>query len=473
MRKILIGSVVAATMLTTASMAANIATDGTGEYLLGGRYFAQNGFQTEVKLVNTNLFRSVVMRVVVREFTKSNEVDFTVTLSPGDVWTGVLRDVAGVPYVFSDDDSNYRVSESRISQGNGVAMNTESLGGNFRKGYIEVLPMFAYDHSAGTADGIEVNRMRVNNEDTGILIAEKVPKEAQRGRFSLYGFVDAFTRNSVTNDYTFNGFNYAADGIDTNTTTTGAVGPVLPDDVYGEVSITNTNFEKDFVGTLPMLAVENLTNDYFYTVTGGGFHFDTMKPGENTEMNNYLSTTDVRDIYNSLVISSVTVPFENSGIDQDVKFAWWYDQRGNNNGEVFDVASDQRRYFDVVLRNMTEDRPATPVTNDFISPKVETTQPSPFTDWEAGFIGINEMYQSIRATNPTWSFTDGMVKLVNFRDTTPGTPAHFYATGVSRNLAAVVTYQSAKRAPDGSYSLNWTYPSVERIGSNQPTDSNR
>jgi len=85
-----------------------IEIDGTGDYLLFPTTWANNDWQTDLKVVNTNTTHAVVARVVIRRGDTSEEIfDFPIYLTPGDVWEGTLQKGANSDnlVVLTSDDS--------------------------------------------------------------------------------------------------------------------------------------------------------------------------------------------------------------------------------------------------------------------------------------------------------------------------------------------------------------------------------
>lgn len=84
-----------------------VAPNGKGDLLIFPYYYAYPGdYSTKITVINTSSTHSVVAKVVYRTFNWSFEVlDHLIFLSPNDVWTGKLVNVAGVARLQSNDDS--------------------------------------------------------------------------------------------------------------------------------------------------------------------------------------------------------------------------------------------------------------------------------------------------------------------------------------------------------------------------------
>jgi len=436
MRKLLLSSVAAAAVLSSSAFAAaTIATDGTGQYLISGQYYAMPGYSTKLKLVNTDLNSSVIMRGVVRESVSSQEVDFTITLSPGDVWEADLYYENGKAMIKSTDDSNYVAAGSTLAASkiyNGFALAEQwnaaypKVPRDFTKGYVEFYPIAQIDH--GSTD--KVNKVRptgasVNGEIEGLYDAVD----------ELAAAVDAATAEGM-------GFVAVSDDAVAGFTT-----------IYAEA--------KDAAMMLPMLAIEGLDDTELGTEAGSAIVFGPdMEPGQDTIAAAYFKPDGVDNIREALTVKSVTAPFEAYGVDQDFKFAWWADYRRHK----VDYSSEcvQIRKFDLVVRDMEENRPGITTYGDVISPWKPEEETTSTTGCEMGYVGVRDMMVNY-TTLGTNVYEKGMMKLSNFVDATSTDPQIVVnETGIVDNLAAVVTFMTATDVGDGKLSYNWIYPAVER-----------
>jgi len=118
-KNIVISGVVA-TLLSSSAYAA-LEMDGSGDYLIAPSTIAtqNDGWITNLKIVNTNTTHAIVARVVVRNGSNSQELfDFPLYLTPSDAWEGTLRHgsdelkditgagTAGKLVITSNDDSS-------------------------------------------------------------------------------------------------------------------------------------------------------------------------------------------------------------------------------------------------------------------------------------------------------------------------------------------------------------------------------
>ena len=174
--KKLVASISTAAALATASVAApSIAANNTGDFLIAPAYFATSGYNSHIKVVNTNLTHSILARVVVRDSKCSQEVDFPIVLSPGDVWyADIYVGADGHTYIKSDDDSNYL---PQLKNGLDLTKTNSNAGNAFRFGYVEIYPLAQFDeHMQGkvSKEVLKARYARVSKGDTTTDNAEPV-----------------------------------------------------------------------------------------------------------------------------------------------------------------------------------------------------------------------------------------------------------------------------------------------------------
>lgn len=124
-----------------------IAPNGQGDLLYFPFYVASaDGWQTKLTITNTDIIRSVVAKVSVRDAKLSQDVlDFLIYLSPADVWTGKLYFSPTLQKIalFSDDDSVRNTANSAFAStvvGNQFewALQSSTQFIDFTQGYVEV-----------------------------------------------------------------------------------------------------------------------------------------------------------------------------------------------------------------------------------------------------------------------------------------------------------------------------------------------
>jgi|GEM_PF-1651758 len=365
--KKLMTSIAAAAVLSTASFASpSLAVDGTGDFLIAPAYFAQGAFETELKVINTNLTDSILVRVVVRDGYISEELDFTILLSPGDVWVGSLYEEGGEAKIKSSDDSTYKAALA-----NGVSLQKpygmtrtsvleNSTKGNFKQGYVEFYPLAQYPEGM-----------------TG-----KVQKSVLEGRFEAL-------QTGVTT------FDNATDGVAGK-----AIVDVDNNSLAGFVTVKRNDSVK-FAMTLPMSAIEGASDNFL----NGAF----INNANDTDPANYLVDTSaapvdgdanyVNEMWTLLQKSSVAIPFDNSGTNSNLLMTFWNDlQYADATPEV------EVRQYNVTVRDLEENS----VQSEFIpiSPR-----PPVQANTVQNELGVKEVSSLVSESNS--NFTEGWVQLTN------------------------------------------------------------
>ena len=140
--------------VTIPAMADNavISKDGLGDFLVAPFYMAKGKVCTKVTVYNTNTTNSILAKVAIREQIASNEVDFPIFLSPGDVWSGTICQRGdGDVYLTSTDDSNHPAIRDVLAQGKDLTAQSKSAGNidvDFTAGYIEVYPIAEFNEGS-------------------------------------------------------------------------------------------------------------------------------------------------------------------------------------------------------------------------------------------------------------------------------------------------------------------------------------
>lgn len=107
-RKTMLSLAVAAAVggAVTSAQAVNYPADKLGDVVLPSYYTVRDAWQTLLHLVNTSNTHTVALRVRFQEAQLSRDVlDFTLVLSPNDVWTGWVQETNGEPRLYSMDGS--------------------------------------------------------------------------------------------------------------------------------------------------------------------------------------------------------------------------------------------------------------------------------------------------------------------------------------------------------------------------------
>ena len=100
-----------AALLAGSAAAVELSTGEKGEVLIAPMIMAAGGWDSELRVTNTDTLNSAVVKVVFHEPGRSAEVlDFFIFLSPGDVWRGTaVKNADGHIGVRSTDDSSLMV----------------------------------------------------------------------------------------------------------------------------------------------------------------------------------------------------------------------------------------------------------------------------------------------------------------------------------------------------------------------------
>jgi hypothetical protein len=120
--------------------------DGKGHILLVPYYNASENNTTVINLVNSDTTNGKALKVRFRGANNSDDVfDFTLFLSPGDVWSGAVVHNAGSAALFTNDNSCVLPDNAGINSGTPINFVTSRLGNAGAKGtlegYVEVLNM--------------------------------------------------------------------------------------------------------------------------------------------------------------------------------------------------------------------------------------------------------------------------------------------------------------------------------------------
>ncbi len=418
MKRFLISSAVAATVLATSGMA-KIATDGTGQFLVAPAYYADGKFETELKLVNTDLLHSVLYRGVIREFEASQEVDFIVALSPSDVWEAkIAMGKDGKVYLTSDDDSNYEENLNvNLSDAQQTAGNASR---SFKRGYVEFYPIASFEET--------------NIEVPGI--SKIISKPELAGRFRLLAGVDKY--GYPLPNWTFS----------TKNTTPEAL-PVGNDMVAGYATMVAKETNKEAIMTIPMTAFENVG------------HNPVVRPapaGDDTTQTDYLTEAGIDSIYGDLSKTTVTVPYDLNGKNDGLYFTFWGDYAGKTQ-----TGCTQKRTYDVIGRDMKEGRPGvtTPKIErrPIISPRpkvITVATPESYLACEMTSMVVNDALDKELGMGDVKKYKKGMFQINNIKTHTGDQRIEPAITSAGK--AAFLATQISARVDDaGNYSFSWTY----------------
>jgi hypothetical protein len=142
----LAGGASAAVTATGTASALEINKDGKGHILLVPYYNASENNTTVINLVNSDTSNGKALKVRFRGANNSDDVfDFTLFMSPGDVWSGAVVHNAGSAALVTNDNSCVLPADAGINSGTPANFVTSRLGNAGAKGtlegYVEVLTM--------------------------------------------------------------------------------------------------------------------------------------------------------------------------------------------------------------------------------------------------------------------------------------------------------------------------------------------
>jgi len=306
-------SIVASAILASSAMAANIATDGTGDYLVAPMYTFGNGYNTKLVLMNTDNNHAYLIRGVVRSGIDSHEVmDFTVMMSPGDVWDAKIADNT----IVSDDDSNWDGSLN------------ESLKG-VETGYVEFFVLAELDNTNPAVAAALHSSNYSNAYKTTTTDVASIDKADLKTLFAtaLGG------ENAAIADPTAADLTYVVDPSQINSDAIGGYVTVS--------SVTNDTLHT----TIPLFAFEH-TRAGGQTLTAPGFI-----PGDVTHDENYVNPTEV---LNLIRYQYVSVPYSLDNSDAKINFTFILDHNKLDEGNTGKI---QDRSFKQNFRNMSEKYP--------------------------------------------------------------------------------------------------------------------
>ena len=179
--------------MVSSAHAVNLATDGLGDVLLYSYYTARNGWNSLIHITNTSNVATVAVKVRLQDaWTTRDVLDFTLVLSPNDVWTGYVTNTAGGPRL--KQSSGETSCTSPNVPADGWRLLTDSVGGNVARteeGHITVIEMghalagTAIDTAAKAKDCAAIDQAftKANINATSNQFGE--PINSLKGQFSL------------------------------------------------------------------------------------------------------------------------------------------------------------------------------------------------------------------------------------------------------------------------------------------------
>jgi hypothetical protein len=306
-------SFVASAMIASSAMAVNVAQDGTGDYLVAPMFTYGNGYKTHLKLMNTDNQHAYLIRGVVRSKVDSHELmDFTVMMSPGDVWEATIENGK----ITSTDDSNW--------EGNLNAIVNEETG------YVEFFVLAQLDNNnSAVANKLVASNYTGAYQSSTVDIA-KIEKDDLKQLF-----VEALGGENIASVTGAADLTYVVSPKDIN------------DDAIGGFvrieSVTNGTLST----SLPLFAFEN-AREGSSNIDGSGFI-----PGDVTNVGAYIGAQE-KNIRDLLRHNYVSIPYSLDNSDARATFTFILDHNTLDEG---DTGAVQDRYYKQVIRNMSEKYP--------------------------------------------------------------------------------------------------------------------
>jgi len=312
-------SLAASALLASSLMAApKIAQDGTGDYLIAPMYTFTNGYTTKIVLMNTDNEHAYFIRGVIWDQNASRHVkDFSIMMSPGDVWEAEIKDGK----IISVDDSNWNNPlEEELRLPNGEIAET---------GYVEFYVLGELNNdNPDVASKIH----RSNYTDAYKLVTTDVASINKSDLKNLFAI--ALGGENIASTSTPN-LDYLVSPKD-----------ISNDAIGGYVTIQSTTHDT-LSTTIPLFAFEDTRENG--AQVGAGFI-----PGDDTRIDNYISSNDQREIRNLLRYSYASIPYSLDNSDARINFTFVLDHNQVDEGATGRI---QDRTYKQNFRNMSEKYP--------------------------------------------------------------------------------------------------------------------
>ncbi len=393
----------------------NIALDGTGQFLIAPAFFAQDNFSTKLKVINTDTDSVVLVRAVVRDAVASQEIDFPICLTPGDVWTATLAK-KGDSAVLTDTDADNSVYLPIMKNGGEINLPQYNPGavGRFASGYVEFYPIAEVDLN----DDQTTETRRMSPIDKKYCTA-------------FFDYMASQTAGTVLHSVS----TIPADG--------GTYGPLAAKEIRfvddetlaGYVTVYNTGLKQAM--TLPMMAFEDVID--VASIPSG----IAITTAANTAPEFYLDptgglTTIPFNVDYLLQTNEVVVPFKNGGTNTLQLLTFWYD-----------LAASQLRKYVIDVRDNAEN------TFQYVSPE-SFAVPN-----ELGLIslragdGKSGIFEMINV--PEASFSEGWLNIIKLENVLERNNQGRLLIGRDLIAPATIPTNMSAEQVDGSWTLNWMY----------------
>lgn len=330
-----------------------------GDFLIAPLYIANSEVCSNITVMNTNEFSSILAKVVVRESKASHEVDFPIMLSPGDVWEGKICEKNGEIILLSNDDSNHPSALKMMKNGinlTGHSSITSYRHSDYNKGYVELngkpfkLEEIQKNNLDFTRGYVEVYPIAQFNEKS----KRKVEKKILLERWER--LIEGDKSNHKLRK----------DGVDEESLT-------------GIVSFCT---DDQVTASIPMIAFKHTHN---YTRSGDMIYFTS-----DSNPDNLIGKDNKNKILKILQKEQTSFSYDKRGIDQFIYFTY-----------PFSHKEKQSRKFKLTIRDMSENRFEMVFSPIFIMNN------------EVACISVEEL---IRLTKDVEKFDKGMIQIKEIKN---------------------------------------------------------
>jgi hypothetical protein len=285
-----------------------------GDFLISPLYIAQENICSNVKVMNTNEYSSILAKVTIRESIASHEVDFPIMLSPGDVWEGNICQINDQVVLTSTDDSNHPSAKNMLL--NGINLHGHSFGTAYRendynKGYVEL-----------NGKAFELQEVQKTNMDF------------TKGYVEVYPIAqfDEGSKQKISKKVLLQRWERLIDG-DTSNARLRKTG-VDEESLSGLISYNTAGQE---TAVLPMTAFKNTHN---YQRTGDHIYYTS-----DSNPNALIGKENKIKILKLLQKKQTSFTYDNSGKDQYLYLSY-----------PFSYKEKQSRKYKLVIRDMSENK---------------------------------------------------------------------------------------------------------------------
>lgn len=330
-----------------------------GDFLLAPLYIAQEDVCSNIKVMNTNQFSSILAKVTIRESIASHEIDLPIMLSPGDVWEGNICCIADQVVLTSNDDSNHPSALNMLKNGIhliGHSSATSYRENDYNKGYVEL-----------NGKSFKLEEIQKSNLDFTKGYIEVYPIaqfiEGSKRKVSKKVLLERWER-LIEND--ISDPKLKKDGVD-------------EESLSGVISFNTSNQE---TSVLPMLAFKNA---HGFQRTGEDIYFTSdSNPDILIGKNNKIKILEL------LQKQQTSFTYDNSGIDQYLYIVY-----------PFSYKEKQSRKYKLTIRDMCENKFEMVFSPTFIMHN------------ELAYISVEEL---VALTKDKVKFNKGMIQIQNIKN---------------------------------------------------------